>query len=180
MSFKEIANKRYSCRSYEKKPVERALLADICETAMLSPSACNSQPWHFIVADTPEIVKEIPPLLQTGGFNSFCNDVPAFIVLCETPAKVMSAVEERTGNTQFYAQMDIGIAAATLCYAASDAGLSTCIIGWFERERLRSLLSIPENECIRLVLAVGYAKNEAPQRRPRKDKSEVITYNNGL
>lgn len=73
--------------------------------------------------------------------------------------------------------MDIGIAAAHLCFAAMEEGLSTCIIGWFDEKRLRKVTGIPENKRIRLVIAVGYADGADPLRpKKRKELSEIATF----
>lgn len=50
-TFMELVKQRYSCRSYADKPVEREKIAAILDAARLAPSACNKQPWLFIVAD---------------------------------------------------------------------------------------------------------------------------------
>ena len=51
MDFESLQRQRKSCRSFAPKPVPRDLLTRLVDTARLSPSACNSQPWHFIVVD---------------------------------------------------------------------------------------------------------------------------------
>ena len=54
MTFNETLSQRYSCRDYSDRPVDRRLLGEILEAARLAPSACNRQPWRFIVIDRPD------------------------------------------------------------------------------------------------------------------------------
>ena len=59
MDFQELVQKRQSTRKYSDKNVDRALVTRCLEAARLAPSACNSQPWHFIIVDDPGRIKEI-------------------------------------------------------------------------------------------------------------------------
>jgi len=70
MKFQELAEKRQSCRAYKDIPVEREKLQTCIEAARLSPSACNSQPWSFVVVDEPERAKQIFRLCWTGCCRS--------------------------------------------------------------------------------------------------------------
>ena len=58
MSFMELANNRQSERSFTSQEVSRKDLLKCLQAAQLAPSACNSQPWKFIVLDNPQIVKQ--------------------------------------------------------------------------------------------------------------------------
>lgn len=173
MNFTEISNARESARSYEDKIVSREDLEAIISETILAPSACNAQPWKFVVCDG-ETAKKIPNCLKTGlPINQWTDEAPAFIVVCETKAKLMSMLEL---DSQFYAQMDVGIATATICYSATDKGLSTCIIGSFNQDALKELLNIPDDINIRLVISVGYASSDLREKR-RKNIDEIRSYN---
>lgn len=54
MNFEELQMKRESCRVYADRPVTREQLVHLVDVARFAPSACNSQPWHFILVDEPE------------------------------------------------------------------------------------------------------------------------------
>ena len=173
-SFSDLANKRESCRSYINKPVEREKLEYIINTARLSPSACNSQPWHF-TAVTGTTARTAAKFLQYMGINKFTEKCPAFIIINEEKVKIISG-PDGIPDDQHYAQIDIGIAAAHICYAALDAGLSTCIIGMFSEEELKNLLSISPEKRIRLVIAVGYASDKPLHIKSRKELQETATF----
>lgn len=174
MNFKELILKRESCRNYSDKKVDRDDLVEIVDIASMSPSACNSQPWKFIIVDD-EKIKLIPPLLQGGGFNKWTVNVPSFIIICETFAKLGDGV---CNDSQHYAQIDIGIAAANLTLAATSQGLSTCIMGCFDEQMLKEIFNIPNEIRIRLVIAVGYAENDNVINKTRKNLDQIISFNN--
>lgn len=65
--FEALQRTRESCRVYSDKPVSRELLTHLVEVAGLSPSACNSQPWRFIVVDDPEVKGRMEEVLDDRG-----------------------------------------------------------------------------------------------------------------
>ena len=174
MNFTEIALARQSCRAYdENRPVEEEKLHAILEAARLSPSACNGQPYHFTVC-TGENAKAVARLTQDHGMNKFAAQAPVCIVLSEMPYVKSAALGARVKNND-YRSIDIGIAAAYLTAEAAAQGLATCILGWFDDEKLRALCGLEHP--VRLVITLGYAKPEEKHReKKRKDLSELVTY----
>ena len=73
-----------------------------------------------------------------------------------------------------YRSVDIGIVAAYLTAAATEEGLSTCILGWLDDEKLRKLCGVEGK--VRLVITLGYAKAENIREKKRKDLSELVSY----
>jgi len=173
MNFKELALKRESCRDYSEKVVAHELLEEIMETACLSPSACNSQPWKLIAAEG-ETAVSLRPLVQENGRNKFSDKVSSFVVICETKAKLMPGVRV---DEQHYAQMDIGMVTMMLTLAAADKGVSTCILGCFDEEKVKALIGVPEDVTVRLVVAFGYGNSEEPRKKIRKDAGETRSFN---
>ncbi len=173
-NFFEVIEKRESCRNFDTRPVEKELLTRMIETARLAPSACNSQPWHFTVV-TGEKATEVARCTQEMGMNKFTSDAPALIVVTEEKAKLSAAIAGKVKDQQ-YAPIDIGIATAHLCLAATALGLSTCILGWFSEEKIKKLLGKSTGSRIRLVIAVGYAKSDALRPKKRKEMSEILSF----
>ena len=175
MNFMEIANTRQSCRSYdEERPVEQEKLDAILEAARLAPSACNGLPWHITVC-RGDVAKEVALLTRgMGGMNKFAVQAPVLLVLSEMPYVKSAALGAKVKNND-YRSMDIGIACAYLTAEATAQGLSTCILGWFDDEKVRKLCGI--DQPVRLVITLGYAKEGDPLRKKvRKDLSELVTY----
>jgi nitroreductase len=173
--FYNLVLKRESCRDYSDTPVEQEKLTRIIETARLAPSACNSQPWSFVVANKPEVSAKIATCLQDGGMNRFSDSCPAFIIVIEEKANLKSTIGGLVHN-QHYAPIDLGIATAHLCLAATDLGLSTCIMGWINECKLKKMLSINQTKRIRLVVGVGYATTDDIREKKRKTMTEIVRY----
>ncbi len=181
MSFYEMLLKRESCRAYKNDPVAREDLIKICEAGRLSPSGCNAQPWKFIVVDEKEAKEKIcDALVCEGGLTGapWREECPSYIIMVEQKANVMPAVFEHYKDTQRFAQGDIGMACMNMCYQAMELGLSTCVLGMNDQKKMEVNFGIPENNEVRLVLAVGYAKNDTPARdKIRKPFDEVVSFN---
>lgn len=173
-NFFELIEKRESCRSYSDKGVEKEKLIKCIEAARLAPSACNSQPWSFIVVNG-EKSKEVAKCTQKTGMNKFTDNCPAFIIVCEEKATLSAKIADLI-ESQSYAQIDIGLTTSHICYAATEQGLSTCILGWFDEGKLVDLLELSENTRVRLVIAVAYAQSNDLRVKKRKELDEIMTY----
>ena len=108
--------------------------------------------------------------------NLFTDECPAFIIVAEEPAQLIARIRDAVPSEQIYAPMDIGLAAAHICLQATDIGLSTCIIGWFDADALRQVADIPADKPIRLVIAVGYAAEDKPTKKIRKPLEDIVHY----
>ena len=175
-NFFDLAAKRQSCRNFDpSRPVENTLLRKIIETARLAPSACNSQPWHFTVVNSPDRSPAVAKSLQSMNMNRFTSQCPAFIIINEERAKLAAIVGGRFKN-QHYAGFDIGLAAAHICLSASELGLSTCILGWFEADELKKAAEIKPDRTISLVIAIGYSADDTIRLKVRKPLDEIATF----
>ena len=172
MNFMEIARTRQSCRGYdEARPVEPEKIASMLEAARLAPSACNGQPYHFTVC-RGETAREVAKATAGLGMNKFAVQAPVLIVVSEKPYVKSAAMGAKVKNND-YRSMDIGIAVAYLTAEATAQGLSTCILGRLDDARIRSLCDQDQPE--RLVITVGYAKDETIRPKKRKDLSELVS-----
>jgi len=181
MRFEEMLLKRESCRAYRDTPVSREDLFRICEAGRLSPSACNSQPWKFLVVDEAQAKEKLcgALVLDNGKTGApWREQCPAFIVLVEQRAHVKTIVLDHYHDSQRFAQGDIGMAAMNMCYQAMALGLSTCVIGMNDQKKMEQAFGLREDDVVRLVLAVGYAAEEKPARvKVRKPMEEVVCFN---
>jgi len=172
MNFSEIAVSRQSCRSYDaERTVEREKLDAIMDSARLAPSACNGQPYHFTVCHG-ETAKEVAKATMGMGMNKFTAEAPVMIVISEEPyVKSASLGAKVQGND--YRSIDIGIAAAYITAEATAQGLATCILGWLNDEKIRKICDLKYP--VRLVISLGYAKDDKLRVKQRKDISELVT-----
>ncbi len=174
MNFTEIANTRQSCRNYnESRPVEREKLDAILESAILSPSACNSQPYHLTVC-TGESASAVASACMGMGMNKFAAKAPVMIVISEEDyVKTAALGAKLKGND--YRSIDIGIAAEHICLEATAQGLGTCILGWFDDKKIREICSLTKP--VRLVITLGYAsEGDTIRQKKRKSADELISY----
>lgn len=174
MNFLEIAENRQSCRNFDgERPVEAEKLQAVLEAARLSPSACNGQPYHFTVCQGAA-AKEAAKATQGMGMNQFADDAAVMIVVSEKPYCRSAGLGAKVKGND-YRSIDIGIAAAYLTAEAQAQGLSTCILGWLDDQKLRKLCDL--DGAVRLVIALGYAKEGDPLRKKkRKSAEEMITW----
>lgn len=172
--FRALCLHRQSCRAFDGREVPEALVREICSVALLAPSACNAQPWRLI-AVTGERRREVAACLQGLGMNKFASDAGALVAVCEGKSNLTAKLGGRMKGTDFTAN-DLGILTAHLVLAADAAGVSSCILGWRNEEKLRAVLGVGEKLRIPVVVALGYAKADDPVRpKKRKPLEETFT-----
>jgi nitroreductase len=149
-----ILNAIHARRSIRKfvqgKPVEREKLETLLQAAMAAPSACNIQPWDFIIVEDREKVREVQEGIAQSKY-----DPTVIIVIC--------------GNNEFIPWKDYGIvdcacAMENMMIAAPAIGLGTVCIGGFDRQRVKQQLAIPEDIEAVGMLYVGYPDEEKQPR----------------
>ena len=173
MNFYEIAQNRQSCRSYDAaRPVEEEKLSAILESARLSPSAGNGQPYHFPLCRS-ENAKAVATATTGMGMNKFAADAPVLLVISEKPYVKSAAVGAKLKKND-YRSTDIGIAAAYITAEATAQGLGTCILGWFDDDEIRKICDL--DGAVRLVITIGYPKADDKFRpKKRKEMDELVT-----
>jgi nitroreductase len=171
--FEKLCHHRHAIRWYEATMVSRELIEKCIELALQSPSACNRQPFRFLVVDDQSRVKEISKLPM--GANSFSDNIPVFIFLIGD----LSAYDDARDRHLIY--IDGGLAAMTFVLSLETAGLSSCIINWpaipKREEELRKNIPIKEFEQCILCISVGYPRKDV--RIPYSSKrvvKEVTSY----
>ena len=173
--FMKLSLTRQSCRNYSTQPVEHEKLVQIIEAAHQSPSACNSQPWSFVVAETPDVVSKIAVAAQQLGINAFLSNAQAFVIILETHALLAPGIRKLI-DSQYFAKADCGGATMSVCLAAADLGLGSCIIGMFDREAITNAAGLPADTRFASLIAIGYPADETIREKKRKDLSTIVKY----
>lgn len=179
MNFHELIQSRQSARKYIDKPIEKEKIDKLIEAVHIAPSACNSQPWKLIIVDQPDLKNEVAKATFSTAiaFNKFTVEAPVIAVLVIEKAKLIAQIGGSLKN-QEYPQYDIGIAAAHFCLQATELGLGTCMIGWFDEKKIKQLLKIPDNRKIGLVISVGYTPEDYKIRQKiRKPAEQICSFN---
>ena len=174
MNFNEIALKRQSCRSYDaQKNVEDEKINAILRTAILSPSACNGQPYRITVC-TGDTAKSVSSCVTGLGMNKFAKDAPVLLVISEDDYVASAAFGARVKKNDFRS-IDIGILSAYITAEACAQGLGSCILGWFDDEKIRKICDI--DKPIRLVITIGYpTEGEVLRQKKRKSVEKLISF----
>ncbi len=167
----DLIKARQSCRAYNGEKVELAKLELILEAGRLSPSARNSQPWAFTLAYSENAVSCVGECTRANGRNSFTDKCSAFIIITEEENEAAFG-----GNPhRYFAEMDIGMCVMNICLEAESLGVSSCILGSFDENAVKCAADIPENKCVKLIIALGYSEDGYEVReKKRKSNDECI------
>lgn len=172
-----LINTRQSDRAYTIQTIEKEKIERILEAARLAPSACNAQPWKFIVIDNPELKNKIADCTSSKvlGMNHFTKQAPIHIAIVEERANFTSNAGSLIKGKHF-PLIDIGIAAEHMCLQAAAEGLGSCMLGWFDETKVKKLLNIPKSKRVPLIITIGYPEKETREKR-RKDVDDIVSYN---
>lgn len=177
-NFLELVAQRQSDRAFDPtRPIEADKLGRILDAVRLAPSACNAQPYKLIVVDEPELKNRVADTTSSRllGMNHFTKQAPVHIVIVEENPNFTSGVGGMVKDKHF-PYIDIGIVAAYISLAAADEGLGSCILGWFDEKRLKSVLGIPSRKRVLLDIVLGYSAQPLREKK-RKDMDKLIGYN---
>ena len=177
MNFIELAKTRQSVRKYSARAVEPEKIARCIEAARLAPSACNSQPWKFIIVDDAALKDQIARETYNTvvAFNKFVKEAPVIAVIVMEKPTLVSQIGGRIKDKDFYL-IDIGIAAEHFCLQAAEEGLGTCMLGWFNEKKIAQMLHLPKNKRIGLLITLGYSDSTL-REKIRKKTEETVKHN---
>ncbi len=169
MSFKELASRRYSVRSYNSKNVEKESIVRILETARIAPSAVNFQPWKIIVVTDESLLKQLHEAYPRDWFKT----APVCLVALGDHDRGW----HRPNDQKDYTDIDVTIAIDHLMLAATEEGIGSCWICNFNAEMVSDLFDLPSNlEPIALV-PLGYPLNVETPEKKRKPLNQLISWN---
>ena len=177
MAFINLVKKRFSARQYLDKKVPRKLIDQCLEASRLAPSACNAQPWRFIVVDDTSLKEKLSKQTLTPflPINHFSLTAPVIIIVISTQQSIIPKIGGFIRKLPYHL-IDIGIAAEHFCLQATELGLGTCIIGWFKQSKIKKFLKLKKEESVRLLITCGYTLQE-PLDKKRKFLNDMRSYN---
>ncbi|MEI4548426.1 nitroreductase family protein [Pseudoalteromonas spongiae] len=152
--FLNLSKARRSTRWFLNASVEKEKLTKMVAIASQAPSACNRQPFEFLIIEGDKFRKQVAKL--PGGTVGFSDNIPCLIAV--------------VGDQSYYPMdrdrhviyIDSGLASMQLMLAAETLGLSSCAINWPELEKsdkkICKLLKLPQYKRVVMFIAVGYAK----------------------
>ena len=165
MALLKAICKRYSCRAYADKSIERQKLEEILESARIAPSAKNLQDWRFVVVTDAKTKLEVA---RAANEQMFLAKAGAIIVACSNSDYVMLC-------GQAIGPIDVAIALDHISLQAAQSGLATCWIGSFYPDKVRKILGIPADVAIIELMAVGYPADKSREAN-RKPTEAIVCY----
>lgn len=167
MKFIELAKKRVSIRSYTSDPVSDEQLNEVLEAGCLAPTACNLQPFQFVVVREKENLAGLTACYPGDWFK----ESPVVIAICTQPSKAWKRkYDERT-----LVDVDAAIAADHMTLAAADIGLGTCWVGAFDPKAVRKVLGVPRTVEPLILLSLGHP-NENGRPKTRLPLEKLVRY----
>ncbi len=165
---------RRSVRSYASDPLPPEVFERMRQALRRAPSACNNQPWHFILVTEGPLRRE---LAAASNGQNWMADAPLTVVGCALPDQAY----QRMGGYGNSADLDVTIALDHLTLAAVAEGLGTCWIGAFDEGRVKALLNVPAHAKVVAMTPLGYPAspdlNRPLEPGKRKDESAVFSGN---
>lgn len=169
MEFLELAKKRYSVRKYEEKKVENEKLMKILEAARVAPTGANTQPQRLIVVQEKEGLDKLKKAANVFG-------APLAIIVCGDHKPVW----KRPFDGKDILDIDASIVTDHMMLQATDLGLGTLWVCYFDPEVVRKEFNLPETIEPINILAIGYAAGEpaSPERheKARKPLEHTVYY----
>jgi nitroreductase len=173
-NFLELVKKRTSCRQYLEKDVPEEKINYCLSAAKHAPSACNKQPWRFIVVKDKELRDLIcKKALLPGLPMPWLQQVPVIVVVCAKTSFITHSFASILSGIKYHL-IDIGIAGEHFVLAAETQNLGTCWIGWFKEKQVKKILSIPKNIKVLSLISLGYSADNTTS--PKKKNIEEFTY----
>lgn len=171
MDVLDAIKTRRSIRKYKPDPIPGDVLQRLKDALRFAPSACNFQPWKFILVTEPQCKKA---LVAACCDQKFIADAPLIVVGCGFVEKTY----HKMGGCGNSVDLDLGIALDHLTLAAADEGIGTCWIGAFDEKAVKKVLDIPKNVKVVALTPVGYPESEQLLRpcaeSRRKTEQEIF------
>lgn len=166
-----VMNERYSCRAYDpgRTSLDHDLIRAVIDAARIAPSACNRQPWLFMVVEGDEAREKV----AAAYGRDWIKTAPAYIIALGEP----EVAWHRPADGHDHTDVDLSIAIEHMCLAATSLGLGTCWVCNFDPAVLRREFNIPEQYVPVAILPIGYpAPGSAATAKNRKTAEEITRW----
>ena len=151
MEYTDVIESRESIRNYDSgRPVSKETLEKILNAGRVAPSACNYQPWKFLVISSPELLEKVKACYNRPWFK----EAPCILVIIGLKDKAW--IRSYDGYNSI--ETDIAIAMTHIILAAENEGVGTCWIEAYNPAMLKEALNIKDNQLIFGITPLGYQK----------------------
>jgi nitroreductase len=163
MNLQKVLEKRASIRKYSDKKVKPELIIEAIEAAHIAPSPGNLCMLRYIVVENQGLKEKIAESCQ----QDFVKDAPFVVIVCSDPSPAKKFYDIRAKQ---YVKHHVGASVENFLLKITDLGLASCWVGAFS-EGIKSLLKIPDNIDVEVILPVGY--QAVTDKRKQKPKSSL-------
>ncbi len=161
MEYSDLINSRESLRSYDPaRPVPVETIKRILEAGRMAPSACNCQPWKFLVISSGELLEKVRTCYQKEWFKK----APHILV----PVGLKNKAWSRSYDGYNSLETDVAIAMTHIILAAENEGVGTCWIAAYNPVILRQALGLRDDEIVFGITPLGYPEKGYIKNLPKK------------
>jgi nitroreductase len=172
MEYTELINRRESIRNYNPvRTVPKEILERILDAGRMAPSACNYQPWKFLLISSSELLEKVKASYNRDWFKK----APHILVIIGYRDRAW----KRSYDGYNSIETDVAIAMTHIILAAENEGVGTCWIEAYDPVLLRKALNREENQIIFGITPLGYPgvgfkKSMVKKRKSLKDIVEFL------
>ena len=169
MDFMDISKMRITVRQFDPRPVEQEKIEKILEAGRWSPTAVNYQPQRILVLNTPDKLAKVREFCSFGydkkysdlakecddsanGKNNYYYGAPLVLYVCYDK----TVCWQHPQNGELSGPTDAAIVATHMMLEAASIGLGTVWISYFDKDKARQLLEVPEQYEPLCMLYIGY------------------------
>ena len=171
MNVHEAIKNRRSVREFSTRPIPTTSVARLRDALRFAPSACNLQPWQFVLVTAPHLRDQVA---KVANEQLFIAKAPLLVVACGFQEQAY----QHMGGHGNSVDIDVAIALDHLTLAAVAEGLGTCWIGAFDERKVKTLLRIPTEARIVAMMPIGFPLSEttihAIAEDARKDEASIF------
>lgn len=168
MNFRELAESRFSLRSYDSRPVEEEKINYLLDCVRLAPSAVNFQPFVFYVVTDKALLCQLHSSYSRDWFQT----APMCIVACGNHEQGW----HRKLDGKDHTDIDVAIAVDHLILATFDVGLGSCWVCNFDAKKVAEILELPNHIEPLVLVPIGYAATEEKPLKKRKSNDELFIF----
>jgi nitroreductase len=147
-------------REYEDRPVPHEVMRRVVDAAHLTASAGNRQPWHFVIVEDRQAIREIASMVRTAPY------------IANAAAAVVVAIDRQTAK----ADVDASRAIQDMILMAWAEGVGSNWTGFGGLEGVRQKVGLPDTFDVLAVVPFGYPKRRIGLgRKKRRPLDEVVS-----
>ena len=152
MGYLDLARGRYSCREFEDRAVEQAVVDAIVEAGRIAPSACNNHPTRVMVLDTPELLEKAAACQPRFARDESIFGAPLIFLICSVTGDAWVRPYDQMNSSE----IDTSIVCDQMMMEATEQGLGTCWVCHFKPEVAQEQFNLPKGVYPYHMLVCGY------------------------